>query len=109
MALCVGIVTTVLFVAYAVYLAPLAPYWAAVALVWGLLTLAVTVAAVLLEPPIGRALLGGWAVGVLSYSVSDLIYRTNSSFDLNAIPGLVLAGAVLLVAAAGSDPELSRS
>ena len=104
-ALSVGVVTTVLFVAYTVYLGPLAPYWAAVALVWGLLTLTVTMAAVTLEPPIGRALLGGWAVGVLSYSVSDWVYRTNSSFDLNVIPGLVLAGVVLLLAAVRLRPR----
>ena len=86
-ALCVGLLTTVLFVAYTLYLAPLAPYWAGVALVWGLLTLGVTMAAVRLEAATGRALLGGWAVGVLSYSVSDWVYRSHNSFDLNVIPG----------------------
>ena len=99
LALCAGLLTTVLFVAYTLYLAPLAPYWAGVALVWGLLTLGVTMAAVRLDAPTGRALLGGWAVGVLSYSVSDWVYRSHNSFDLNVIPGLVLAGAALLIAA----------
>lgn len=98
--LCVGLVTTALFVAYAVSLAPEVPYWAAVALVWGLLTLGVTLAAVRLDAAMGRVLLGGWAVGVLSYSVSDWVFRNHSSLDLNVIPWLVLAGVALLVAAA---------
>jgi hypothetical protein len=98
-ALCVGLLTTVLFVVYALYLAPQAPYWAGVALVWGLLTLGVTMAAVHLDAPTGRVLLGGWAVGVLSYSVSDWVFRSHSSLDLNVIPGLVVAGVALLVAA----------
>ncbi len=66
---------------------------------WGLLTLGVTLAAVRLDAAMGRALLGGWAVGVLSYSVSDWVFRNHSSLDLNVIPWLVLAGVALLVAA----------
>ena len=99
-ALCVGLVTTALFVAYAVSLAPEVPYWAAVALVWGLLTLGVSMAAVRLDAATGRVLLGGWAVGVLSYAVSDWVFRNRSSLDLNVIPWLVLAGVALLIAAA---------
>ena len=55
-------------------------------------------AAVRLDAATGRVLLGGWGVGVLSYSVSDWVFRNHSSLDLNVIPWLVLAGVALLVA-----------
>ncbi len=107
-ALFVGIVTATIFFAYALHLTSLeVAYWAAVALVWGLLTLAVTVAAVLLEPAVGRVLLAGWAVGTLSYSVSEWVFLTRVSNDPHAIPTLIAAGVVLLLSAALLRPRSS--
>ena len=105
-ALCLGIVTTAVFIAYAVHVADQAStYWGAVALVWGLLTLGFTVSAVLLEATVGRALLAGWAVGALSYSVSEWVYLNRMDIDLHAVPVLTLMCGLLLLAAAALRPR----
>ncbi|MGO4359128.1 caspase family protein [Terrabacter sp. RAF57] len=99
--LCLGIATTAVFIAYAIHVADQAStYWGAVTLVWGLLTLAFTVSAVLLEAAVGRALLGGWAVGALSYSVSEWVYLNRMDSDPHAVPVLTFACGLLLLAAA---------
>lgn len=100
-ALCVGFATTAIFIAYAIHLVEQAsPYWAAVALVWGLLTLGFTVSAVLLEPAVGRVLLGGWAVGALSFVVSEWLYYNRMYIDPHAVPVLTLMCVLLLLSAA---------
>jgi len=99
--LCLGIATTAVFIAYAVHVADQAStYWGAVTLVWGLFTLAFTVSAVLLEAAVGQALLGGWAVGALSYSVSEWVYLNRMDSDPHAVPVLTFACGLLLLAAA---------
>ena len=99
-ALGLGIATTAVFVAYASHVADQAStYWGAVTLVWGLLTLAFTVSAVLLGAAVGRALLGGWAVGALSYSVSEWVYLSRMEIDPHAVPVLTIACGLLLLAA----------
>jgi len=99
--LCLGIATTAAFIAYAVHVAEQAStYWGAVTLVWGLSTLAFTVSAVLLEAAVGRALLCGWAVGALSYSVSEWVYLNRMDLDPHAVPVLTFACGLLLLAGA---------
>ncbi|KRC92762.1 hypothetical protein ASE25_05525 [Terrabacter sp. Root85] len=99
-ALGLGIATTAVFIAYASHVADQAStYWGAVTLVWGLLTLAFTVSAVLLERAVGRVLLGGWTVGALSFVVSEWMYYTRMDIDPHAVPALTLMCLVLLLSA----------
>jgi hypothetical protein len=99
-ALCVGFATSAVFVAYAIHVAEQgSAYWAAVALVWGLSTLGFTVSAVLLEPAVGRVLLGGWAVGAMSYAVSEWVFLNRREIDPHAVPVLTFGCGLLLLAA----------
>jgi hypothetical protein len=101
-AVVLGGVTAILFVFYAIYLGSLsdAGYRAGVAYVWALLTMIATVGAVMVRPAaVGRALLGGWAVGTLGYSLSEWVERTHHSEGSHGLPFLVVAGLALGVAA----------
>ena len=108
-ALCVGLFTTVLFVAYTVYLAPLSAYWAAVALVVG-------------PADPGRHRVRGAPRSPHRTSAPRRLGRGHPQLlgvrvdlhqqahvDPHAIPRLVLAGVVLLLAAPGSGPGRARA
>jgi hypothetical protein len=101
-ALVLGGVTTILFISYAVYLGSLsdAGYQAGVAYVWALLTVTATAGAVIVRPAaVGRALLGGWAIGTLGYSLSQWVLLTAMSQESRGMPFLVVASLALGLAA----------